>query len=129
MQNHSRIAPVVLRLGLVFVFVWFGLNQILFPARWESYIPDWVVSTTGQSAQTFVYMNALFELVCAVLLALGSRIRIVATLLAIHMLTIVVEIGFTAQGVRDIGLMFALISVALHGPDTYSFDKEDVSYK
>ena len=125
MQHYSLFAPVILRLGLVFVFVWFGLNQLLFPSRWVSYIPQWILSLTGQSAVTFVYANALFELMSATLLALGSRTRIVASLLAFHMFTIVFVVGFTAAGVRDIGLVFALISVALHGPDMYSLDKAD----
>jgi len=125
MQNYSHLAPVILRLGLVFVFVWFGLNQLLYPVRWESYIPEWVLSVSGQSAEKFVYMNAWFELVCAVLLALGSRIRFVASLLVVHMLTIIFAVGFTAVGVRDIGLMLALVAVVLHGPDMYSLDTQD----
>lgn len=91
---------------------------------WESYIPQWSTSLTGFSSGSLVLFNGIFELVFAVLLAAGYRIRIVATLLALHMLIIVIEVGLTAVGVRDIGLLFALVSVALRGGDMYSLDTE-----
>lgn len=125
MHNKAQYAPVILRLGLVCVFLWFGLNQLLHPTMWESYIPDWATHLSGMSTATIVLCNGIFELICAVLLAAGYHIRIVATLLAIHMFMIVIEVGLTAIGVRDIGLLSALISIVFHGGDIYSLDSID----
>lgn len=125
-SNWSDCAPVVLRYGLVFVFVWFGISQLVDQARWVSLIPEFVTEMTGLSASTFVIINGSFEILAAILLAFGIQIRIVAGLLALHMFTIVIDLGLTAVGVRDIGLVFACLSVALHGADKYSFDKAPV---
>lgn len=117
---NPKYAPVVLRAGLAFVFLWFGLNQIIDQSIWVSLIPDWVVTLTGISAKTFVILNGVFEVGMAVLLAFGIQTRIVSALLFIHMFAIIADVGLTPVGIRDIGLMVALLSVSLRGTDEYS---------
>ena len=124
MKKYSPYAPVILRLGLAMVFIWFGMNQILNQSMWLTFIPDWASRLTGMGAATLVLVNGIFEVVFALLLAFGIQIRIVATLLFLHMILIVSDVGIDPVGVRDVGLMFALLSVALHGPDTLSVDSE-----
>jgi uncharacterized membrane protein YphA (DoxX/SURF4 family) len=117
-----KYAGVVLRLGLVFVFVWFGANQLLDQSMWVSLVPKWAVSLSGMSANSLVVFNGIFEMIMATLLAFGIGIRIVASLLFLHLVMIVSAIGLNAIGIRDIGLSFALLSIVLHGPDIYSYD-------
>ncbi len=130
MKNTLKnLAPTVVRLGIAMVFIWFGLNQLFNQAMWVSLIPSWAISLSGLSAKSFVIVNGLVEIILASLLAFGMKIRIVATLLALHLLTIVMDLGLDAIGVRDIGLMFATISIALYGPDIFSWDmvsKKDI---
>ncbi len=123
-QNISSYAPIVLRFGLVFVFIWFGLSQLLHQAAWISYIPDYATRLSGLSPEKIVIANGIFEVVFAVLLAIGIKIRVVATLLALHLFTIVINLGINEIGVRDIGLTAACFSIALHGADRFSFDRE-----
>ncbi len=123
-MNIQKYAPVIIRLGLVFVFIWFGLNQLLNQSTWTSLIPDGLIKATGISASTFVVLNAMFELFMAGLLAFGIQTRIVASLLFVHMFAIIGDLGLTAVGVRDVGLMFALLSVAFQGTDEYSLKSE-----
>lgn len=124
----SSYAPVVVRLGLTFVFIWFGASQIMNQAMWTSLIPSYATDLTGLSASTVVLINGIFEIVLSVLLAFGIRIRIVATLLALHLIGIIGTVGLNGVGIRDIGLMLAMFSVALHGADVYSFDKSPQSF-
>ena len=121
--NMKKWAPAVLRLGLAMVFIWFGSNQLLNQAMWMGLIPKSLVSMTGISAGTFVIINGIFEIFMATLLAFGIGIRIVATLLFLHLIMIISDLGLTAVGIRDVGLMFAMLSVAFHGADEYSYDK------
>ena len=116
---NPKYAQLILRAGLSFVFLWFGLNQTLDQSMWVSLIPDSIVSLTGLSAKTIVICNGVFEVVMAILLVLGIRVRVVALLLVLHMFTIIWDLGLNAIAVRDIGLMFALLSVAFAGPDDY----------
>jgi uncharacterized membrane protein YphA (DoxX/SURF4 family) len=122
-MNYKKYSPVILRLGLAMVFIWFGTNQLLNQAMWIGLIPKSLVSATGISAATFVILNGIFEIVMAVLLACGIKIRIVAILLCLHLLTIIGDLGINAIGARDIGLFFAMLSVAAHGADEYSYDR------
>lgn len=124
----KKFAPTILRLGLAMVFIWFGANQLLNPTMWVGLIPKPLISATGISASTFVLINGVFEICFAALLAFGIWIRLIASLLFLHLLAIIGDLGLTAVGVRDVGLALAMLSVALHGADEYSYDKEVVAY-
>jgi len=123
----KNLAPVVLRLGLAMVFIWFGSNQLMSQTMWMWLIPKSLISMTGISAQNIVIGNGIFEIIMAALLAFGIWIRLVAILLALHLLGIIGVLGINAIGIRDIGLFFAMVSVAMHGADIYSYDKDSLN--
>ncbi len=122
-ENMSKYAPVVVRVGLSLVFLWFGTQQIINTEAWTGLIPDWVTSFSGMSAATIVYLNATFELVFGTCLLLGLFTRIVAGLLALHMLHITFTVGYGGIGVRDFGLSMAAISIFLSGVDAFCLDR------
>ena len=68
----------------------------------------------GFNAVTFVYLNGAAEILLGSLLALGIFLRLVASLLFLHMIAIIIEVGLTPIGVRDIGLAGALLFLALY---------------
>lgn len=119
-NNINKYAPLILRIGLAMVFLWFGMNQLLNQSTWLSLIPEWVTSLSGMTAKTVVILNGIFEVAMSVFLAFGIWIRPVAILLSIHLLMIIGDLGLTAVGVRDVGLLSALVSVAFQGSDEYS---------
>lgn len=122
-NNLQKYAPVIIRLGLVFVFIWFGLNQLLDQSMWVSLIPSGLTKATGISPETFVILNGVFEVFFASLLAFGIYTRLVAGLLFLHMFAIISDVGLSPIGIRDIGLMFALLAISFFGSDTYSLKK------
>lgn len=119
-MNKQKYAPVIIRVGLSFVFIWFGLTQLFDQSAWVSFIPEGITKLTGISAETFVIFNGIFEVFFASLLAFGIWTRLVAFLLFLHMFAIIADVGLSPIGIRDIGLMFALLSVAFFGSDEYS---------
>mgnify|MGYP000997186133 CR=1 FL=1 len=125
MNNLKKYAPIILRLGFVFVFIWFGLNQLIDQSAWVSFIPKSLVTLTGLSAEMFVIANGVFEIFMASLLAYGIGTRLVASLLFIHMFAIIGDVGLSPIGVRDVGLMFGLLSLALYGADDLSITFEN----
>lgn len=122
-DNSRRFAPVVLRIGIALVFLWFGYQQITVPGAWTSLIPDWAMSLSGFSAHALVLANGCFEIVFGLLLLLGVFTRFVAFFLALHMFSIMWTVGYTAIGVRDFGLSMAALSVFLYGADSWCFDR------
>jgi uncharacterized membrane protein YphA (DoxX/SURF4 family) len=109
--SRQQFGLHLLRLGLAGVFLWFGFSQLLDSLRWVSVVPQWAVDLLRIPPAMIVMANGAFEIVLGSLLAMGFFVRIIAFVLALHLLPIALEFGFVATGVRDIGL--ALASFAL----------------
>lgn len=122
MQKISSYSPVVLRIGIALVFLWFGTNQFIDTNAWIGFVPDSIVSLSGLSTATLVHLNGIFEIVFGVALLLGFFTRYAAFLLALHILDITYIVGFDAIGVRDFGLSLATIAIWLHGADFLTLD-------
>lgn len=117
----SPFAPVLLRYGLGFVFLWFSFSQFQDPLRWTGFLPDFVKGL-GIAPVHFVQLNALVELVGGILLLLGAFTELTAFILALHMFGISFSIGMTAVGVRDIGLSVATLALAFFGAGRFAID-------
>jgi putative oxidoreductase len=118
----KNLAPIVLRIGLSLVFIWFGYQQLAHVNAWMGFIPDWVLNVAPVSAETLVYFNGSFEVVFGLCLLFGFFIRISALLLALHMINITLTVGYDSIGVRDFGLAIASISMFLLGESAFSVD-------
>jgi uncharacterized membrane protein YphA (DoxX/SURF4 family) len=123
MEKTRTIAPVILRIGLALVFLWFGWQQLSDTALWTGLIPPFYTDLSGLSAVTFVLINGWFEIIFGILLLLGIFTRVTAFLLALHMLHITFTVGYNGVGVRDFGLAMGIISVFLQGPDRWCLEK------
>ena len=115
-------APAVLRIGMSLVFLWFGMQQLLHPGSWISYIPDYASSISGLGANVLVHINGAFEVVFGLALLGGSFTRATALLLALHMFDICFTVGYNEIGIRDFGLAVATLAVFMYGSDRYSLD-------
>ena len=138
--NRCQIfAPVLLRIGLSLVFLWFGFNQFFNPEMFLGYVPQQVamlmypfmqshhlllVYSAEQASLRLIMFNGIFEVILGMLLLLGLFTRITAGLLALHLLSIAVSLGYNDVMIRDGGLMIALVSIVLHGPDQWCLGKK-----
>lgn len=113
----------LLRLGLAGVFLWFGFSQLMDSLRWVSIVPDWAVSFLHLPPAIIVMANGIFEVVMATLLAMGFFVRITSFILGLHLLVIAFDFGFTATGVRDLGLVIASLALS------FMFTKTDTEIK
>jgi len=120
-QRASVAAPLVARIALALVFLYFGFSQLRDPSSFVGWLPA-EAALLPISGAKFVLLNGVFEVLFGSLLLLGIYTRLSAALLGLHLLGIAVSMGFTQTGVRDLGLAFATIAVALHGPSRYSLD-------
>ncbi len=124
MNTKQHVGISMLRLVLSFVFLWFGFSQLGNAAQWVGFVPDW--ATTIMGAGTLVLLNGMFEVVAGFILAVGIAPRYVALLLGLHLLIISASLGFSALGVRDIGLALATISLFFLGNDPLAFSYREV---
>ena len=127
LKKLERWAPVVLRYGMCLVILWFGTQQFLHTDYWTAYVPDSVVSMTGLSLTTFVYINATFEVLFGLLLVIGWQTRIVALLLGLHLLDIMWVVGYGEIGVRDFGLAIATLVIFMNGSDFMCLSRKNLN--
>lgn len=111
----------MLRIGIALIILWFASQQLLHPDKWIGFLPDFVKSFS-LAPITFIYLNGWFELVAGLLLIFGLFTRVASFLLALHLLGIVFSLGYGATAMRDLGLVFALVSIFINGKDTWAFD-------
>jgi uncharacterized membrane protein len=111
-MTSSQIGKALLRYGFVFVFLWFGINQLLHPDMWTMLIPTWVTSFSGLTAHTFVLINGGVEVFLALMLTLNIFTSIVSVLLSLHLLSIAAILKFNAVGIRDGVMSISLLLFA-----------------
>jgi uncharacterized membrane protein YphA (DoxX/SURF4 family) len=121
-QKYSPYSAPVLRIGLALVILWFGASQVMDRASWIGYLPPFIFNLP-MAPETFVLLNGISEIILGLLLIVGIFVRPVAALLALHLLGIVISLGYNEIAVRDFGLMIGMIAIMLHGHDDWSLDK------
>ena len=107
----SPYAPLVLRLGLSAVVLWFGVSQLIDAESWTIWVPGWV-ALFGLTPIAVVYLNGTFEVLFSSVLALGFFARPVAFLLFLHVFGIALLVGINAIGVRDFGIAAGFLALA-----------------
>jgi len=103
------------------VILWFGVEQIIDPNSWIGFLPSWTTSLPISQIH-FIYFNGAFEVVFGTFLLIGFYTRIVAIVLALHLLDIAYTVGYNAIGIRDLGLALSTAAIFLYGADAFSFD-------
>ncbi len=127
MISSKDFAPVVLRISMALVFIYFGFSQTINPDDWVSFVPEFFVPSF-MTANNLVMLNALFEITLGFFLISGLYTRFSSLLLGLHLFGITLSIGFNPLGIRDFGLAFATLVVYLNGPDKYCLDNKYLNY-
>jgi uncharacterized membrane protein YphA (DoxX/SURF4 family) len=121
MEKLKISAPTFLRICMSLVILWFGIQQVTDAPSWLAYLPSWTTNLPI-SQTTIVYLNGTFEIIFGLFLLIGFYTRIVALILALHLLDIAYTVGYDAIGIRDLGLALSTLTVFLNGADAFSFD-------
>ncbi len=115
---------LIMRVGLSGVLIWFGAQQLLSPQDWTGYIPEEILDLSHVGAQTWVLINGSAEIALGTLLFLGVFVRVAALIMGLHLVMIAYSLGYTAVAVRDWGLAFALLGLALTGGGMLSAEQK-----
>ena len=138
-KKLKQYAPILIRISISLVFLWFGISQVINPESFFGYIPQWIYPHSVeiihehalQSMHNFpltphliIMSNGVFEIIFGFLLLLGLFTRLDALVLSLHMILIILNIGYNDIAIRDLGLLMATISIVLYGPDKWCLDKK-----
>jgi uncharacterized membrane protein YphA (DoxX/SURF4 family) len=110
-DRNKGFAPLVLRIGISIVFIWFGWSGLTHTGMWTGLVPSWAAAIAAPV--TLVKLHGLVELVFGILLLFGVYARLCAVILCISLLdTLFLVSGPTF--IRDLGLFFGLVSLVLN---------------
>lgn len=110
--SKQELGQHVLRLGLAAVFLWFGFSQLMDSLQWVNIVPAWAVALIHLPPAMIVMANGLLEVFLGSLIALGFFVGPAAAILALHLFVIALDFGFSATGIRDFGLVFAVAALS-----------------
>lgn len=119
-KNLSVFAPILTRISLSIVFLWFGINQVIDPEYFIGYLPEFILNSAN--AKTFILFNGIFEIVFGSLLIIGLFTRVASLILALHLFAIIIGLGYNDIAVRDFGLALVAIAIFLGGADKWCLD-------
>ena len=121
-EKYKGYSPILLRVTVSLIFLWFGLNLLFDTANWLGWLPQWVFALP-LSSELFLKLNGGFQAVFGLLLLLGYFTRVSALLLSLHLFGIAVNLGYNDIFIRDLGLSLITFSVFLRGPDRFCMKK------
>ena len=122
-DKYKEYAPLIARVSISLVFLWFGLNELINTEEWVTWLPQFA-HNLPIAPTTLVLINGTFEIIFGGLLLLGLFTRITAFLLFIHLLGISFSVGYSDVMIRDLGLSLVTLSIFLSGPDKWCLEKK-----
>ena len=110
----KRLHPlVIIRLGLAFVFLFFGVHKFLDPLVWIGFIPPIVLKMVPFSANVFIHLQGTLELLLGVALFFGILVRYVSLIAALLLAGIIISVGIDPIAARDVGLLSMALALAV----------------
>jgi len=115
MIQSLKYSHLFIRLGLAFVFFWFGIDKFIDPNYWiNAWLPGNILSLIGRigfSGHEFMYLQGIFEVLVATSLVSTLFIRIFSAVAVIFLITVFIVNGFNAVLVRDVGLIGGFLAL------------------
>jgi uncharacterized membrane protein YphA (DoxX/SURF4 family) len=112
-----ELTPLLLRLGLMTMFLYAAISSFVNPQDWVGYLPSFMTDIIP--AHTLLKFFSVYELTLAGLLLTGVYVRYVALLCAATLIGIVsFNFSLFAISFRDIGLALAALALACYQPRT-----------
>lgn len=122
-MEYEKYGPIVLRISLSLVFLWFGFTGVFNTDVLIGYVPEFAYNLPI-SLENIVILNGVFEIIFGILLIIGLFTRIVAFILSLHVLSIILVLGYNDVAIRDFGIALATLAIAFNGPDDWTLDRK-----
>ncbi len=123
LSHLPEVAPVALRLGVGFNFMWFGSKKI---SRGPDSFADTLADLGVASPMLFTWLVIIAELIGGALLVVGLLTRLATLPLIATMIGSIVLVK-AAMGMPDVGidiaLLAGLVALLLAGPGRFAIDR------
>jgi hypothetical protein len=108
-----------------FVFLIFGIWQIIQPNYWTSYLPLW---TKNFNQEILMRINGFFDLFVGIGLTLGFYPLIFSGLAILHLIGVIFTLGiFNDVAIRDISLLILAVGIFLE--EARKIKNKNLKYK
>lgn len=124
LDDYKEYAPIVLRIGISLLMLWFGLTNVLSPNTLVGYLSPSFTDLIPFSPLTFMVVNGAVEIIFGLTLLLGFLTRTSALLTALHILGIAINLGYNDIAIRDYALAIVSFVVFLNGADKFCIYKK-----
>lgn len=115
MFNSIKTSHLILRLGLAFVFLWFGIDKFINPEYWiKAWVPLWfqgILASLGIGNLNFIYINGILEIIIGLGFLFNIFVKLFASLVILFLLFVIFSFGLNEVTVRDIGLIGAALAL------------------
>ncbi len=107
MEMSLAKARWILAYGLAFVFIIFGTEKLVVPLQWIGFIPAWLHGFLGFTPGQWLSFIGVLEILIGILFLMPVlRLQQLAFALGtLHLLGVVMELGWNDTTIRDIGLL------------------------
>jgi uncharacterized membrane protein YphA (DoxX/SURF4 family) len=112
---YKKYSPLVLRIALAVIFLWFGYMGITNPAMFVGLVPAWALAIAP--AKTLILIHGIVELVGGLLLLANWQIRVVSAILLLNLIHTITLLPYGPVFMRDVSLAIALFAIFLQGED------------
>lgn len=118
-------APIAVRFGVGLVFLLLGIDQFIHTAEWTGYLPEWFINLlpAWHTPEQFMIINGILDCTIGLLILIGIYTRIVAMFAVLHLFGVIISLGYNDVAIRDIGIMFATLAIALYGMDRWCLER------
>lgn len=107
---RRSVGVTILQWGLAFVFFYAGVASLLNPTLWGGYLPP--LLATAPFARLFLTIFAVYEIVLAIWLFAGRKLRWSAIIAAITFIAIIIsDFSIFRVTFRDVGLLMAALAL------------------
>ena len=111
MKDLEKFSWLCVRLGLGFVFLWFGADKWIHTEAWFGFVHPVVERLLPFSVNIFLHVLGVIEIIFGALLVVGLFTRLAALGVVLLLAGISLTTGFTDITVRDLGLLGAALGL------------------
>ena len=112
MIKTNKIVSLLLRIGLVIVFLYAAIASFIEPSVWISFFPNWLKNII--SANILLFTFSIYEIVLSLWLLSGKKTFYAAILSSLTLLAIIIfNLDVLVIVFRDFAILSASIALAV----------------